>query len=234
MVIYLITNSINGKCYIGQTTRPVEHRWSRHVTEARRGSRSAVHLAIRKYGAEAFTLDIIGGANSMAALNDLEVMLIAQYGTLAPHGYNLASGGRNCVVHDETRAKMSAVRMGMKLSDEHRANIRAATLGKPQPKLRGRPLSAEHRAKLSAAHMGIRHSAEMRAKVSAAVKGRPWSEAHRRNASLAQLGKKASDETRAKLRAARKLRPPQSAEDRAKKSASHKARHARLRAERDG
>ena len=30
MLIYKITNKINGKCYIGQTIKPAEVRWKEH------------------------------------------------------------------------------------------------------------------------------------------------------------------------------------------------------------
>ena len=34
MYIYKITNKINNKIYIGQTIRPVEDRWKRHINDA--------------------------------------------------------------------------------------------------------------------------------------------------------------------------------------------------------
>ena len=34
MYIYKITNKINNKMYIGQTIRPVEDRWKRHINDA--------------------------------------------------------------------------------------------------------------------------------------------------------------------------------------------------------
>ena len=34
MEIYKITNKINGKVYIGQTIRPVEYRFNRHMNDA--------------------------------------------------------------------------------------------------------------------------------------------------------------------------------------------------------
>ena len=74
-------------------------------------------------------------------------------------------------VSQETRAKMSAARKGMKLSAQHRANISvgckglkrsaearanisAGHKGRPRPELRGRKLSREHIAKISAFHKG--------------------------------------------------------------------------------
>jgi NUMOD3 motif-containing protein len=88
-------------------------------------------------------------------------------------------------VSQETRAKMSAARKGMKLSAQHRANISAGCKGlkrsaearanisaghkgKPRPELRGRKLSREHIAKISAFHKGRRLPEATRAKMRAA------------------------------------------------------------------
>lgn len=35
MIVYLIRNTANGKCYVGKTSRPLWHRWSQHKAEAR-------------------------------------------------------------------------------------------------------------------------------------------------------------------------------------------------------
>jgi len=37
-VVYLITNTVNGKVYVGQTTVGVSKRWKGHKDEARKGS----------------------------------------------------------------------------------------------------------------------------------------------------------------------------------------------------
>ncbi|MGA7535268.1 MAG: NUMOD3 domain-containing DNA-binding protein [Pseudolabrys sp.] len=88
-------------------------------------------------------------------------------------------------VSQETRAKMSAARKGMKLSAQHRANISAGCKGlkrsaearanisaghkgKPRPELRGRKLSREHIAKISAFHKGRKLPEATRAKMRAA------------------------------------------------------------------
>ena len=51
--IYLITNKINGKQYIGQTVKTVQKRWSRHLADSKNFD-FYFYKAIRKYGKENF------------------------------------------------------------------------------------------------------------------------------------------------------------------------------------
>ena len=55
MIVYKITNKINGKVYIGQTIRPIEQRYKRHINDAMNNVLNT-HFAraIRKYGQEIF------------------------------------------------------------------------------------------------------------------------------------------------------------------------------------
>jgi hypothetical protein len=55
--IYMITNIVNNKKYIGQTISSIEHRWDQHTSNARRYTNKCRYLenAIRKYGEHNFT-----------------------------------------------------------------------------------------------------------------------------------------------------------------------------------
>ena len=51
MWVYKITNIQNGKVYIGQTIRPVQDRFHRHITDSLSGKLDTKFArAIRKYG----------------------------------------------------------------------------------------------------------------------------------------------------------------------------------------
>ena len=58
-VVYIITNTVNGKIYIGKT-RDMAVRWIDHKAKANRGDqRPGLHRAIRKYGPDAFVVRLL-------------------------------------------------------------------------------------------------------------------------------------------------------------------------------
>lgn len=95
--IYVITNLINGKQYVGQTNRTTEQRWEDHVRNAPTAKHSRIDKAIQKYGANNFDVMTIDYAYSLDELNDKEIYWIAKYDVCIPagstHGYNWSYGG---------------------------------------------------------------------------------------------------------------------------------------------
>ena len=173
--VYLLTNDINGKRYVGITWNPIK-RWKEHI-----GSDAGVGRAFSKYGPENFTKDILAVSNRKGAL-ELEAHYCKLYDCLAPNGYNLVAGGHGRThTSDETRDKQSIALKGKKKSQEHRDNISASGKGRKRgPSFKkGIPLSQETRDKMSSAHKGKKKSQEHRDKQSIALKGKPWSQARR-------------------------------------------------------
>lgn len=96
--IYLLRNLVNGKGYVGQHgTLTAERRWAKHIKSALLGkSLLPVHCAIRKYGVENFSAEIIW-RGACTLLNAKEVHYIKKLktfvGDLDSRGYNLTRGG---------------------------------------------------------------------------------------------------------------------------------------------
>ena len=92
MCIYKVTNIINGKLYIGQTTRFIQDRWERHINDAL-SNRLDTHFAraIRKYGPENFVVEQIDVASTQEELNEKEIYWIKFYNTVK-NGYNMTDG----------------------------------------------------------------------------------------------------------------------------------------------
>ncbi|WPJ20668.1 endonuclease [Pseudomonas phage vB_PF_Y1-MI] len=89
--LYCITNKVNGKRYIGITNNPAKRR-KQHLSWKGQPSSPVLRSAVEKYGSENFSFEVLV-EGSKDYINELEVSAIAHYGTIAPNGYNLQSGG---------------------------------------------------------------------------------------------------------------------------------------------
>lgn len=93
MYIYKITNKINNKIYIGQTTKTINLRWQRHCTDALNNrTNTKFARAIRKYGKDNFIVEQIDTANNKDELNQKEIYWINYYNSII-EGYNSVDGG---------------------------------------------------------------------------------------------------------------------------------------------
>lgn len=91
--IYKITNRKNGKSYIGQTRYDIEHRWKRHLSCARTGSKFRFHAAIRKYGAINWDLEELYTTFDYKDALEKEKHFIGLHKTNSCMGYNANGGG---------------------------------------------------------------------------------------------------------------------------------------------
>ena len=120
MIIYKITNQINGKIYIGQTKQSLQKRWNNHC--CKNSHCSILHSAIKKYGAENFTVEQIDVASSKDELDKKEIFWISHFDSIAPNGYNLSAGGNGNRGHKptvETLKKRSASLKGIHKGDKN-------------------------------------------------------------------------------------------------------------------
>jgi hypothetical protein len=105
--IYLITNKITNKKYVGQTMshhknhskyRPYGYksRFNSHISESRRDKDKKNYLkqSMRKYGEDKFGVQLIKRC-PLEMIDDEEQYCIKKYNTLYPNGYNLTTGGKS-------------------------------------------------------------------------------------------------------------------------------------------
>lgn len=93
--IYSITNLLNNKKYIGQTSKKPEDRWKEHIyrgTSNKWYRTSAITKAIHKYGANNFKFEVIEKTDN-SLLNEREEYWIKYYNTFY-NGYNSTQGGQ--------------------------------------------------------------------------------------------------------------------------------------------
>jgi len=124
MVIYKITNKVNGLSYIGQTINSFKKRWGEHCSKA--SNKTYIDRAIKKYGKENFKTSIIKHCNNIQDLNQEEKNYILQENTLYPNGYNLKIGGNNGPLTEYVKNRIKEGMKGMKrkpLSKERKSEI---------------------------------------------------------------------------------------------------------------
>jgi group I intron endonuclease len=110
MIIYKVSNLVNGKVYIGKTSRGMEQRKKEHLNESSKNKNNIVfHKAIRKYGINSFKWEIIDSATNEEELNKKEQYWISIYNSYIQdkqsNGYNMSLGGEG--------------QLGFKQSKEH-------------------------------------------------------------------------------------------------------------------
>jgi hypothetical protein len=91
--VYLATNRVNGKKYVGQSRSCLHDRIRHHRHSAKYGSLLAFHCALRKYGFDGFIWEVLFESDRRELLDFVEISQIQELGTLSPAGYNLRPGG---------------------------------------------------------------------------------------------------------------------------------------------
>jgi group I intron endonuclease len=131
MFIYLITNLVNGKSYVGKTTQTIEERWHQHLQNAKSKVPYHLYRALRKYGTDAFSVQTLATTEDPEELNNLERVWILTLGTHSTqYGYNMTYGGDGVAATDEVRQKISESMKGRTLSDSHKVAIGLRHRGK--------------------------------------------------------------------------------------------------------
>lgn len=95
-IIYIITNKINNKVYIGQTIQPLKDRWYRHCQQKSLSDSElnmSIKRAILKYGKQNFNIEVLEECDK-SILNDREIFYIKKYDSYK-NGYNSTIGGGN-------------------------------------------------------------------------------------------------------------------------------------------
>ena len=89
MIIYQITNKINGDCYIGKTSKTIEERFQRHIYNSNYNIDTHLCRAMRKYGADNYSIEILESQVSVKNIDAREKYYIE---TIKPR-YNMTEGG---------------------------------------------------------------------------------------------------------------------------------------------
>ena len=196
--IYMYTNKINNKKYVGQTKNLLD-RHRRHVQSsfnknAKRDYNTPFHRAIRKYGIENFEIKILAeNIETQEKLNEYEIFFIKRYKTLnIQNGYNVAEGGYNNPFAgktekemDEFKRKVSESRKGQMIGEnnpfygkkhteetKNKISKNHANVSGENNHNYGKHMSDEQKEKLRQINVGKKLSNETKKKISNATKGK--------------------------------------------------------------
>lgn len=191
--IYAITNTVNGKRYIGSASN-LASRFRTHKARLNLDKHHSVKLqnAWRKYGPDCFRFEVLEFVANRANLVDREQHWIDVHQAASASGYNISpiAGSSLGVKHTEKAIRnMGESKIGIRCKPETREKISLANTGKKR-----KPEVVE---KMAAARTGSKRSDETKMKMRMAHLGKPKSPETIANMS----GKKKSPESIAKREA---------------------------------
>lgn len=92
--IYVITNDVNGKPYVGKTNFSLERRFREHIADSKRErcNKRPLYSAMNKYGVEHFHIEQLEecSADDSAEREEYWITKLSTYGHT---GYNATRGG---------------------------------------------------------------------------------------------------------------------------------------------
>jgi group I intron endonuclease len=197
--VYLTTNLINGKQYIGDHTENEKTRKKKYYI----GSGNYFSKAVKRYGDKNFFKEIIEWFSTKEEAFSAQEKYILKFNTLIPNGYNISPKGGFGVPgsyhNNETKIKISQSNMGKccnlgnkfnlgnKHSEETKEKIRQAHKGKKQSKehieKRFKNFYREYKLGSENPLYGTHHSKETKEKISLSLKGKKYSIKHKNNIS---------------------------------------------------
>ncbi len=182
--VYVHTNKVNGKRYVGVTSQEPEKRWN----EGRGYTKRQPHMynAIQKWGWENFEHEILFSNLSVEDASRIEQSLIDEWRLQdREYGYNAQSGGlTSATLSDEIKEKISAALIGRQLTEEHRENISKAKKDQPLSDKQQEVLE-----RIKYFNKDKKFTEEHRQHLSEALTGREFTEEHKQNLSNAKRGK---------------------------------------------
>lgn len=166
--IYKTTNLVNHRCYIGKKNKS-------EFDSNYYGSGIALQLAIKKYGKQNFTVEVLHWATTIEELNQLEIKAIAEQKSIN-NIYNIAVGGAGGDTTSGHPNKTDVIKKrGIGIKHWH------SSLTEEEKIERGKKISAAKKGK-SNGHEGFSHTESTKKKMSNAnkeyTKSEAWKLAH--------------------------------------------------------
>lgn len=132
--VYAIINTVNGKRYVGSSTRSIRNRWRQHrlTLKANCHDNGYLQRAWNKYGEQVFDWQVLENCEPEQCLAREQFWIDELRSVKGPAGYNIcptAGNSRGTKHTEETKRRMSALKRGKSQSPEAIENRRIATTG---------------------------------------------------------------------------------------------------------
>ncbi len=163
-ICYQWTCNANNKKYVGVTKTNLQSRWSKHCYDAKNESPLLFHRAIRKYGRDGFSGEVLANRESLEDILVLENKFIKEHNTLVDkHGYNLTTGGEYPHISEELRKYLSIkAKQRPPVTNETKRKLSKSLMGNTNK--RGTTVSTAARIKISKALKGTTQPESVKAK----------------------------------------------------------------------
>ena len=164
----------NGKKYIGVTRCEPELRWGANGCNYKN---PYMVNAIKKYGWDNITHEIVAENLTVDQASEMEIELIKKYNsTDREYGYNISPGGVDYkICSAETKEKLRKANLGKTMSEEAKRKISKFNRGRHYPEEIRKHMSDAQKKNFANGNNAM-HSPEARAKASQELKGRKPSE----------------------------------------------------------
>ncbi len=181
-IIYCARNILNGKVYIGQTTRCIKARKEQHISEANNKD-YCFAKALREYGLHGFNWEVLCNVEAPTRLvlkeylYIAEQMFIKQYDSMnRNNGYNSTRGGVGSIGFKHNEISKKKMRDAEQNIGEKNPMFGKHHTGETKKKIgeknAGKQRTEEMKQKMSKAHIGNHHTEETKRKQSEANKGK--------------------------------------------------------------
>ena len=198
--IYIITNTINDKVYVGQA-QDLYIRTKHHISDERN---PLLKKAFKKYGLDKFTIDVLEQCET-DKLDEREQYWMDYYEvTNRDKGYNICpiAGSTRGVKKSQEERKQMSERASQRIGDlnpfygkEHSEE----TKEKIRKRKLNQKVSEETKLKLSQAHTGKKFSEERKMAISKGLKGKKRTKEHGKHISESKMGSTLSEEHKASI-----------------------------------
>jgi group I intron endonuclease len=186
--IYLLTNTENGKIYVGQSWYPTYARMGRDGSNYSHSP--YIYNAIKLHGVDKFKYTVLEACKSQEEADRLEDIYVDKYNSLHHDiGYNIKKGGQHGLHTEETKAKISATLQAQfdNMTQEEKNQRAAPVSGYWLGKERG-PLSEERKVKIGA------QTKERHATIGHPMQGKHHTEEAKEKISKSNTGRKLTPE----------------------------------------